>query len=260
MKSLIHKTAIISPDAAIHESVSVGPGAIIERNVRIGKGSTIGPYSIIRKFTRMGEANTVDAHAVIGGEPQHTAFDGSETELNIGDNNVFREYVTINRAFYPGAETRIGSNCFVMASAHIGHDCIVGDNVTITNNASLAGHVEVGRNVVMGGYAGAHQFTRVGPYCMIASYTKLNKDAVPFMMVGGTPPRHYRLNKVGLNRNGIDGNRYRALEAAFRALRSGDRDLAKVPDTEDVRYLREWMAAESKFGFFGFLSAKKASS
>lgn len=260
MKTLIHKTAIVSSGAELHESVSVGPGAIIEADVRIGKGSTIGPYAIIRKFTRLGEGNTVDAHAVIGGEPQHVAFDGSETALNIGDNNVFREYVTINRAFMPGAETRIGSNCFVMAYAHIGHDCVVGDNVTITNNVSLAGHVEIGRNAVMAGYAGAHQFTRVGRYCMVASYTKLTKDALPFMMIGGTPPQHFRLNKVGLNRNGIDGDRYSALEAAFRALRSGDRLLEGVPDTEDVRHLREWMAAESKFGSFGFLTAKKAKS
>ena len=257
MSTLIHETAIVSQDAALHESVSIGPGAIIEGNVEIGKGTRIGPYAVIREFTRMGSGNSVDAHCVIGGLPQHAAFDGSKTELNIGDNNIFREYVTINRAFYAGAETRIGSNCFVMANAHIGHDSIVGDNVTITNNVSLAGHVELGSNAVMGGYAGAQQFTRVGPFCMIASYTKLNKDALPFTMIAGIPPRHLRLNKVGLNRNGIDGDRYRALEAAFRALRRGDRDLENIPDTEDVRYLREWMAAESKMGMLGFSGKKK---
>lgn len=253
-ETLIHETAIVSQDATIDPTVRIGPGAVIEADVHIGAGTTIGPYAIIRRFTRLGENNLIDAHAVIGGEAQHMGYDGSETWAVIGDNNVMREGVTISRAFEPGAETRIGSDCFFMAGAHVGHDCVVGDNVTLTNDVVLAGHVEVGHNVVMGGKAGAHQFTRIGPFCMVAGYVPLRKDALPFTIIGGTPVRHMRLNTIGLKRNGIDGDRYRALEAAFRALRNGNKTLDGVPETEDVAYLRDWLSIKTKYGHYGFIT------
>ena len=128
--------------------------------------------------------------------------------------------------------------------------------MTITNNATLGGHVEVGRNAVFGGLSGAHQFTRVGPYCMVGACTALRKDALPFMIVGGMPVRHYRLNKVGLSRGGIEGDRYRALAAAMRALRNGDKSLDGVPETEEVAFLRDWIAVKSKYGHYGFAAGK----
>lgn len=249
---LIHETAIVSQDAVLDPSARIGPGAIIEGDVHIGAGTIIGPYAIIRQFTRIGDNNLIDAHAVIGGEPQHTAYDGSETWVIIGDNNVMREYVTISRAYEPGAETRIGSSCFFMTGAHVGHDSVVGDNVTLTNNATLGGHVEVGCNVVMGGMSASHQFTRVGRFCMVAAYTPLRKDALPFTMIGGIPVRHYRLNTIGLKRSGIDGHRYRALQTAYRALRKGDKLLEDTPDTEEVVYLRNWLSVKTNYGHYGF--------
>lgn len=251
-----HPTAIISRDAVLDPSVDVGPGVVIEADVEIGAGTRIGPYAVIRQFSRIGRDNRIDAHAVIGGEAQHTGYDGSETWVTIGDNNVFREFVTINRAYEPGAETRIGSNCFFMTGAHVGHDSSVGDNVILTNNATLAGHVEVGRNVVMGGMSAAHQFTRIGPYCMVAGYAPLRKDALPFTIIGGTPVRHYRLNAIGLKRNGITGDRYRALEQAFRAMRSGDRTLDGLPETEEICFLRDWLAVKTKYGAYGFVTGR----
>ncbi len=252
--SLVHPTAVVADSAAIGAAVTIGPGAVIESDVHIGDGTKIGPYAVIRRFTRIGNNNRIDAHAVIGGEPQHTAYDGSETWVTIGDNNVLREFVTVNRAYARGAETRIGSNCFLMTAAHVGHDCVVGDNVIMTNNAMLGGHVEVGDNVVMGGLAGAHQFTRIGRFCMVAAHIALRKDALPYTVIGGHPVRHYRLNRIGLRRNGVTGDRYRALEAAFRALRDGNRTLDGVPETEEVRYLREWLRVKSRYGCYGFLS------
>lgn len=253
----VHRSAIVSSQADIDPSVRIGPGAVIEDDVTIGPGSQIGPYTIIRRHTSIGEKNVIDAHCVLGGDPQHTGYDGSETRLVIGDNNVFREFVTINRAYEPGAETRIGSNCFFMISAHVGHDCVVEDNVTLTNGVVLAGHTEVGRNVIMGGKAGAHQFTRVGRYCMVAGYVPLRKDALPFTLIGGNPVRHYRLNAVGLKRAGVRGDRYRALEQAFRALREGDKSLENVPDTEEVRHLRDWLSVKTKYGTYGFVEGKR---
>lgn len=252
----IHPRAIVSTDARIGEGVHIGPGAVIEGSVEIGAGTTIGAYAVIREFCRIGRNNRIGEHSVIGGEAQHTAFDGSETWVTIGNDNVMREYVTINRAFYPDGETKIGNHCFFMTQAHVGHDSIVGDHVVLTNNATLAGHVEVANNVVMGGMAAAHQFTRIGPYCMVAGFIPLRKDALPYSLIGGTPVRHYRLNSIGLRRSGVTGARYKALESAFRRLREGDRDLDGLPDTEEVTYLREWLEVKTKYGFYGFASGK----
>lgn len=255
--SLIHPTAVISSDAALEPGVRVGPGAVIEGNVRIGADTVIGPYAIVHSHTRIGTNNTIGAHAVIGGDPQHTGYDGSDTFVEIGDANVLREFVTVNRAYEPGATTRIGSGCFLLIGAHVGHDVIVGDNVTLTNNVLLGGHVEVGNNVVMGGASAAHQFTRIGPYCMVAGYSPLKKDALPFTLIGGSPVRHYRLNTVGLRRSGVTGDRYRALERAFDSLRTGDRSLEGVENTEEVEYLRQWLSGPTKFGHYGFVTGKR---
>lgn len=248
----IHATAVVSGKAEIDASVVVGPYAVIEENVRIAAGTSIGPHAVIRSFCRIGKNNTIDAHAVIGGVPQHARFDGSETRVEIGDNNVIREGATIHRAFVPGAVTRIGSDCYLMCYAHVGHDCVVGDRVTLSNNIVLGGHVVVGDCVVMGGCAGAHQFLRIGAYAMVGGYVPLRKDVLPFSMVGGEPVRHYKLNSIGLRRGGFDKERYRAVEAAFRELRNGNKALTGVPETDDVNQLRQWLAAKSKYGVYGF--------
>jgi UDP-N-acetylglucosamine acyltransferase len=248
----IHPTAVVSGKAEIDASVSIGPFAVIEDNVHIAAGSTIGPHAVIREFCRIGENNTIDAHVVIGGHPQHTQFDGSETWVEVGDNNVIREATVIHRAFEPGAATRIGSDCFLMSQLHIGHDCVIGDNVTLSSYVVLGGHVEIGDYVVMGGSAGAHQFLRIGAYAMVGGFVPLRKDVLPYSMIGGEPVRHYRLNTIGLRRGGFDKERYRALEAAYRALRDGNKKMTGVPDTDDVNQLRKWLAAKSKCGVYGF--------
>ncbi len=253
----IHPTAIVSPAAELDPTVVVGPGAIIDADVAIGPNTEIGAYSIVRPYTTIGANNRIDAHVVIGGLPQHTAWDGAKTSVVIGDNNTIREFSTIHRAYAEGAETRIGSNCLFMAYAHVGHDCIVGDNVILTNVTQLGGHVEVGNNVVMGGASGAHQFTRIGAFCMVAAHIVLKKDALPYSVIGGEPVRHYRLNRIGLKRNGIDGDRFRAIESAFRAIRGGDREFADVETTSEIEYLRDWVGTRSKYGLYGFAGGKR---
>jgi UDP-N-acetylglucosamine acyltransferase len=251
----IHPTAVVSAKAEIDSSVVIGPYAVVEDHVGIGAGTTLGPHAVIREFCRIGVDNTIDAHAVIGGLPQHTGFAGSKTWVEIGDNNVIREGATIHRAFTPDGVTRVGSGCYLMSYAHVGHDCTVGDKVTLSNNIVLGGHVEVGESAVMGGCAGAHQFLRIGCYAMVGGYVPLRKDVLPYSMVGGEPVRHYRLNTIGLRRGGFDKDRYRAVEAAFRELRNGNKDLAGVPDTDDVIHLREWLEAKSKYGVYGFAAS-----
>ena len=125
--------------------------------------------------------------------------------------------------------------------------------MTLANNIVMGGHVVIGDSVVMGGCAGAHQFLRIGAYAMVAGYAQLRKDVLPYTMIGGDPVRHYRLNSIGLRRGGFDKERYRAVEAAFRALRDGNKEMAGVPETDDVNHLRDWLAEKSKYGVYGFV-------
>jgi UDP-N-acetylglucosamine acyltransferase len=127
----------------------------------------------------------------------------------------------------------------------------------MTNNAVLAGHIEVGDNCVFSGFAGGHQFIRIGKLSMLGPHVVLRKDVLPFTIVAEHPARHYRLNSIGLKRNGVTGDRYKALEMAFRALRNGDQELTDVPDTEETRYLRGWLAGDSRFGILPFAKPRK---
>lgn len=249
----IHPTAIISPKAEIAADVSIGPYAVIEDNVFIGAGTSIGPHAVIHRYTKIGERNRIHAHAVLGDLPQHLAYKGAETWLEIGNDNIIREMVTIHRAL--GAEssvTRIGSNCFLMANSHVGHDCVIGDFVIIANNAAIGGHVEIGDRAVIGGMTGVHQFVRIGAMVMIAACTMVRKDILPYCMAGGDPLKHYRLNTVGLKRNGIAGENYRKLERAYRRLRDGE-TLDGFENTPEIEHWRTWLAAESRRGLSGFL-------
>jgi UDP-N-acetylglucosamine acyltransferase len=148
--------------------------------------------------------------------------------------------------------TRIGSHCFLMAYAHVAHDCRLGDRVVLTNNANLGGHVEIGDYCVLGGSAGVHQFVRIGTQAMVSAHALVRKDVLPYMLVGGEPLKHYRLNTVGLRRRGIPRERYDALETAFRLLRSG-RGLNEAPRTPEVEVLAACLAHPSKRGVLGFV-------
>lgn len=248
----IHKTAIIADSARLAADVTIGAYAIIEDHVEIGQGSIIESHSVIRSFVRMGSANHIHPHAVIGGTAQDVSFDGSETWVEIGDHNIIREGVTIHRSTKTSLPTRIGSHCFLMANTHVAHDCCVEDQVIMVNGVNLGGHVEVGYKALLGGMSQVHQFSRIGSYAMVASLCMVRKDVLPFCMLGSEPARHYRLNTIGLRRAGITGERYKALETAYRRLRQGNRILTDLPQTEEIIKLTNWLAAESRRGLSGF--------
>ncbi|MBT8127346.1 MAG: acyl-ACP--UDP-N-acetylglucosamine O-acyltransferase [Gammaproteobacteria bacterium] len=257
--SNIHPTAIVASGATLAEGVQVGPYAVIHDHVEIGANSTIGPHAVIHDYVRLGANNRVHAHAVLGDLPQDIGFDpATETWVEIGDGNTFREGVTIHRATSPERVTRLGSNAYMMAYTHIGHDCRVGDGVIITINTAVGGHVEIGDRAVLGGSVAVHQFCRIGQYAMVAGFIAVRKDVLPYTMVAGDPARHYRLNSVGLRRAGIKGERYRQLEQAYRALRAGDKPLSGIPASDEVVHLREWLAKDSKRGLSGFLRDPKS--
>lgn len=251
-KVQIHPTAVVSEAAALGDGVEVGPCAVISGDVVVGAGTIIGPHVVLYDHVRIGTDNRVHAHAVLGDAPQHLSYAGEETWLEIGDRNIIREGVTIHRSMSPAVPTRVGSDCFLMAYSHVAHDCVVGDGVIITNNSCLGGHVEVGERAVLGGGVMVHQFCRVGTYAMVGGVSGVNQDILPYSMAQGAPARHYGLNKVGLRRGGIRGERYAALEEAFRALRAG-RPLPASLHTEEVDVLRAWLERGSKRSRAGFV-------
>ncbi|WP_415879982.1 acyl-ACP--UDP-N-acetylglucosamine O-acyltransferase [Methylomonas sp. TEB] len=253
MTASIHPTAFIETGAMLGENVSVGPFAVIEAGAVIGANSRIGAHAVVHAHVKIGDGNVLHPHAVLGGLPQDLGFDAqTESWLEIGDNNVFREGFTAHRATVAGSATRIGSGCYFMNNSHVAHDCAVGDKTIFANNVAIGGHVEVGHNVFMGGAVVVHQFCRIGAYAIVQGTTGINMDVIPFMLIGGRPAKHYRLNIVGLRRAGIVGENYKVLSAAFRLLKN-KKSLEELQSTEELQYLRRWLAVDSKRGLHGFI-------
>ncbi len=221
-KENIHPTAVVHPKAQLGEGVRVGPGAVIGENVSIGDHTEIGANAVIGGWTTIGKNNRIFPSVSIGLEPQDLKFAGERSYVTIGDNNEFREFVTVSRATGEGEETRIGNNCLFQACTHVAHNCIVGSNVIMSNCAGLAGHVVVEDRVVIGGLAGVHQFVKIGRNAMVGGMSKVVQDIPPFVIADGQPARVIGLNTVGLSRAGVDEAGKRLLKKAFRILyRSG---------------------------------------
>lgn len=250
----IHPTALIGEGVSFGAGTQVGPFAVIEDGVVLGAGCRVYSHAVIHRYVRLGAGNRVFPQAVLGGLPQDLGFDpGMETWLEIGDRNVFREGVTVNRATAATGLTRVGSHGFFMSNSHIAHDCRVGDRVIIASNAALGGHVEVGDQAFLGGGAMVHQFCRIGTLTMVSGLAGVRKDVLPYSMLAGEPARHFRLNSIGLRRAGVSGERVRALSRAFRELRQGGYRPGPGPHTPELTRLRDWLAAESKRGLSGFV-------
>lgn len=253
MAKNIHRTACIAPDVTLEDNITVGPFAVIEAGAEIGPDCQVGAHAVVHGHVRMGAGNILHPHAVLGGLPQDTGFNAATVSwLNIGDNNTFREGFTAHRASKENAETRIGSGCYFMNNSHVAHDCTIGNNTIFANNVAIGGHVEVGNNVFMGGAVVVHQFCRVGSYAIVQGTTGLNMDVIPFMLIGGRPARHYKLNTVGLRRAGIVGDRYKVLSAAFRLLKN-KQSLDALEETEELKQLKQWLAVKSRRGLHGFI-------
>jgi UDP-N-acetylglucosamine acyltransferase len=216
----IDPTARVSDNARLGEDVVVDAYALIGPDVIIGDGTIIGPFTRIEGPTKIGQRNHFYGHASVGGPPQDLKFHGERTELQIGDDNVFREFVTLNRGTVGGgALTTIGSHCFFMAYAHVAHDCHVGDSVIFANSATLAGHVDVGNFATVGAFSAVHQFCRVGEHAFIGGATIATQDVLPFVKtVGSRPASTYGVNTIGLQRKGFPPETIEALNRAYRIL------------------------------------------
>jgi len=179
--SKIHKTAIISKEAKISENVEIGPYCIIGDGVEIGEGTVLESFVQIEKLTRIGKKNKIYGPSHIGFPPQDISYKGEETFLEIGDENIIREYSTIHRGTKKGGGiTRIGNKNFLMAYSHIAHDCQVGNNIIFANCGTLAGHVEVGDFSTIGAFSAIHQFCKVGKYAFLGGFTVATQDVLPF--------------------------------------------------------------------------------
>lgn len=252
MPQKIHPTACIAEHVTLADDVCIGPFAVIEQDVEIGEGCQIGAHAVIQQYVKMGGGNILHPQVVLGGLPQDTSFKAETVSwLEIGKNNVFREGFTAHRSATENAITQIGSDCFFMNNSHVAHDCVVGNGSIFANNVAIGGFVAVGEKVFIGGGAVVHQFCRVGSYSIVRGTSGISMDAMPFMLIGGFPVKHYKLNSVGLRRAGITGSRFKVLSSAFRLLRDKE-SLEGLEETPEIKHLKDWLAVKSKRGVHGF--------
>ncbi len=216
---MIHPTAIIDPSAELADDVQVGPYTLVGPEVRIGSGTTIGPHVVIKGSTAIGEDNRIFQFASIGEDPQDKKYQGEITRLEIGDRNVIREFTTIHRGTAQDKLlTRLGNDNLLMAYTHVAHDCVVGNGVIMANAASLAGHVHVDDFAILGGFSLVHQFCRIGQYSFSAMGSVINRDILPYVMVGGIPTKPHGINNVGLERRGFSPEAIRQIRKAYKTI------------------------------------------
>lgn len=215
---MIHPTAIIDPKAELHPSVEIGPYVVIGADVKIGANTTVGANVVISGPIEIGCDNQIFPGAALGLAPQDLKYKGGKSFVKIGDRNIIREYVTINRATGEGEETIIGNDNLLMAYVHIAHNCILGNGIVIANSVALAGHVEVESKAVIGGMLGIHQFVKVGRMAMLGGMSRIDRDVPPYMLVEGNPSHVRSLNLVALKRNNFHPEDISLMKKAYKIL------------------------------------------
>ncbi|MEX1222091.1 MAG: acyl-ACP--UDP-N-acetylglucosamine O-acyltransferase [Idiomarina sp.] len=220
---MIHETAIIDASAKLGSNVQVGPWTYIGPDVEIGDNTVISSHVVVKGPTRIGNNNRIFQFASIGEDCQDKKYAGEPTELVIGDNNIFRECVTVHRGTTQDKGlTAIGSNNLFMAYVHVAHDCIVGDNNILANAVTLAGHVVVGDWVILGGFTGVHQFCHIGSHAFTAVNSVIVQDVPPYIMAQGHNATPRTINSEGLKRRGYSKDQIMNLRRAYKTLyRSG---------------------------------------
>jgi len=243
MGAQIHPTALIDPEAKLADGSVIGPYTVIEDDVVIGADCEVGPFCRFGSGTSVGARNRFESHCSVGAPPQDLKYAGEATRLEIGDDNVFREFVTLHRGTADGGGlTRIGNKSLFMAYVHIAHDCRIGSQTIFANNATLAGHVDVADFSTVGALSAIHQFSRVGLHAFLGGFTAANKDCLPFMStVGNRPAKCYGPNTIGLERKGFSPESRKALKSLWRILRN-----PKLNTSQAVDRIREELGGQEE--------------
>lgn len=250
----IHPTAIVHKGARLGAGVQVGPYAIVDEHVVIGDNTTIGSHAVITGYTTLGKNNRVFSHAVVGSEPQDVKFCGEHSMVEIGDNNVIREFATVNPGVGEGSKTVVGNDTWLMMYTHVAHNCVVGDHCKLANVVSLAGHVRVDDYAIIGGTTPVHQFVRIGKYVMIGGGLRVPQDVAPYVLAGDCPLKSCGLNQIGLERNGFSPERIKILKDAYRVVFRKKLTLKEAikalrsdfPPNEDMLYLMEFLETSTR--------------
>lgn len=215
----IHPSAIVARGAELDSGVEIGPYAVIGPRVRLGKNTWVGPHAVIEGHTTIGCNNRIFQFASVGAIPQDKKYQGEDSTLIIGDNNVVREFATLNPGTSGGGMvTRIGNHNLFMVYSHVAHDCLIGNHVVLANSATLGGHVTIEDYVVVGGLVGVHQFTRVGESALLAAGAMVSLDVPPYCVASGNRAHVHGLNLIGLKRRGFQPEQLAALKRAYRIL------------------------------------------
>lgn len=252
---MIHETAIVHPSAKLAEDVQIGPYSWIGPDVVIDSGNVIESHVVIKGPTTIGKNNRFFQFGSIGEECQDKKYAGEPTRLLIGDNNVFRECVTVHRGtIQDKGITQIGSNNLLMAYVHVAHDCMVGDNVILANNTNLAGHVHVGDYAILGGMTAVHQFCHIGSHAFSGGGSVILRDVPPYVMLSGSDSTPKGINSEGLKRRGFTPESITQIKRAYKVLyRSGNRAEEAVEklnamaiDAPEVKIMADFVASSSR--------------
>jgi UDP-N-acetylglucosamine acyltransferase len=219
-KPEIHPQAIVAKSAQLADGVRVGAYAVVGEEVQLGEGCELYPHAAVHGPSKFGKKNVFHSFCVVGGDPQDFTFRKERVELVVGDENIFREYVTVSRGTKKGGSiTTIGDGNFFLAYSHVGHDCHIGSHTLFVNGATLAGHVAVEDFATIGAFSPVHQFCRIGKYAYIGASTVITQDVLPFSkVVTERETKNFGANTIGLERKGFSKERLQALQRAFRLL------------------------------------------
>lgn len=245
----IHPTAIVDPKAELGSGTIVGPYCVIDPDVVVGQNCWLQNHVTLHGPMRAGVKNKFYAYCSIGQQTQDLKYAGEPTYLEIGDENTFREFVTVNRSTKSDGKTRVGNRGNFLAYSHIGHDCRVGNEVVFSNNGTLAGHVQVGDNAVMGGLTAVHQFCRIGRFAITGGCSKIVQDVPPFMIADGNPAEIRGVNLVGLERKNYPADKVKLIKEAFRLIYRSKYNTAQaleavrneLEQTDEVREILEFI-------------------
>lgn len=251
---MIHPTAVIDPSARLGEGVEVGPYSVIGRDVTVGDNCILANHVSLAGPTVIGRENHFYPYCSVGQRSQDLKYDGEPTYLEIGNNNTFREFCTVNRGTAKNSRTIIGHHNNFLAYAHVAHDCSVGNHTIFSNNGTIAGHVIVEDHAVIGGLSGVHQFCRIGSHAILGGCTKIVQDVVPFMIADGNPAELRGVNQVGLERRGFDPADLKALREAYRLLCRSNLNVKQaveairkdLPDTPPLQHLLGFIEASKR--------------